>query len=547
MDIKEKTVALIDALKAVCQTYGLGNDGNEYKIITQVFLYKFINDKFGCELKKINAIIASADIWEASYSGMTEAQRDEILNSLSPESPRLMPEQLIFNLWKKQDSSCFDVIFDRAMTDIAENNKDIFYTQTAQKTRIPLFERLTPYVTDETQRTPFARAVVEKLVSFSFEEMYEKGYDFFADIFEYLIKDYNTAGGGRYAEYYTPHSIAAIMARLLVGNSVELNNIECYDPSAGTGTLLIALCHQIGISAGSPYENCCTVFSQDISQRSNKMLKLNLILNGLVSSLDNAIQGDTLIAPYHRSDDGGELRKFDFVVSNPPFKMDFSDTREKIAAMPERFWAGVPKIPAKKKESMAIYTCFIQHVINSLKSTGKGAVVIPTGFITAKGGVESVILKHITDQHLVYGCVSMPSNVFATTGTNVSVLFLDNSGKSDRAVLIDATGMGEEYRDSGCQKRRLRDFEIEQIVNTFLNMESVEDFSVVVTHDEIKEKNYSLSASQYFGVKIGDCGLSPEDFSAEMAEYTRRLRSLFDEGNALQNEILEQLEKLKYE
>ena len=239
-------------------------------------------------------------------------------------------------------------------------------------------------------------------------------------------------------------------------------NIECYDPSAGTGTLLMALAHKIG-------EDKCTIFAQDISQRSNKMLKLNLILNSLVSSLDHAIQGDTLIAPYHKSDNGQELRTFDYVVSNPPFKMDFSDTRERIAAMPVRFWAGVPKVPAKKKESMAIYTLFIQHVLNSLKSTGKGAIVVPTGFVTAKSGVEKKILQHIVDEHIVYGCISMPSNVFANTGTNVSVLFFDNSRKKDKVVLIDASKLGEEYKDGNNQKRRLRDFEIDKIVDTFLN------------------------------------------------------------------------------
>lgn len=189
-----------------------------------------------------------------------------------------------------------------------------------------------------------------------------------------------------------------------LGEQSDLHNIECYDPSAGTGTLLMALAHQIG-------EDKCTIFAQDISQRSNKMLKLNLILNGLVSSLDHAIQGDTLVAPYHKSDDGQSLRQFDFVVSNPPFKMDFSDTREKIAAMPARFWAGVPNVPAKKPEKMAIYTCFIQHVINSLKpDCGKGAIVVPTGFITAKTGIERKILEKIVDDRIVYGCVSMPSN-----------------------------------------------------------------------------------------------------------------------------------------
>lgn len=538
--IKGKTVELIDALKATCQTYGMGNDGNEYKIITQVFLYKFINDKFGYEVKRISSKLASAPKWELAYAELSEDERMDILDELSADVPQLYPEHLISNLWNQQSKGDFDLIFDSTMTDIADKNMAIFATQTTQNTKIPLFEKLTQYVTDEAQRAPFARALVDKLVNFSFEEAFTQRYDFFAAIFEYLIKDYNTAGGGKYAEYYTPHSIATIMARLLVGDSSNLHNIECYDPSAGTGTLLMALSHQIG-------EDRCTIFAQDISQRSNKMLKLNLILNGLVSSLDHAIQGDTLVAPYHKSDDGQSLRTFDFVVSNPPFKMDFSDTREKIAAMPARFWAGVPNVPAKKKESMAIYTCFIQHVINSLKKNGKGAIVIPTSFITSKSGVENKILKHIVDEKIVYGCVSMPSNVFATTGTNVSVLFFDNSRKTEKVVLIDASKMGEEYKDGNNQKRRLRDFEIEQIVSTFQNKESVDDFSVAVTYDEIKEKKYSLAAGQYFDVKIDYIELTQDEFNAKMAEYTANLKAFFSEGNALQTEIMEQLKKVKYE
>lgn len=538
--IKEKTIALIDSLKSTCQTYGMGNDGNEYKIITQVFLYKFINDKFGYALKQMNPRIAAAEKWETAYSKLSEDDREDIFDELNPDIPRLNPEHLISNLWNQQAKGDFDLIFDRTMTDIADKNIAIFSTQTTQNTKIPLFEPLTQYVTDDAQRAPFARALVDKLVNFSFEEAFAEHYDFFAAIFEYLIKDYNTAGGGKYAEYYTPHAIATIMARLLVGDKTDLHNIECYDPSAGTGTLLMALSHRIG-------EDRCTIFAQDISQRSNKMLKLNLILNGLVSSLDHAIQGDTLVSPYHKSDDGQKLRQFDYVVSNPPFKMDFSDTREKIAAMPARFWAGVPKVPAKKKESMAIYTCFIQHVINSLKKTGKGAIVIPTGFVTAKSGVENKILKHIVDEHIVYGCVSMPSNVFATTGTNVSVLFFDNSKTTDKVVLIDASKMGEEYKDGNNQKRRLRDFEIDQIVETFLEKKAVDDFSVAVTYDEIKAKKYSLAAGQYFDVKIDYVELTQDEFDSKMQEYTESLQKFFSEGAELQAEIIEQLKKVKYE
>ncbi|EFG29144.1 class I SAM-dependent DNA methyltransferase [Fusobacterium periodonticum] len=539
--VKEKTIKLIDELKSTCQIYGMGNDGNEYKIITQVFLYKFINDKFGYEIKKINEELKNAEKWEILYSNMNEEDRLYLLDELSADVPLLEPQHLISNLWNQQSKGDFALIFDQTMVDIAQKNEDIFATQTTLNTKIPIFEKLTIYVTDENERSNFARALVDKLVNFSFEEVFGEHYDFFAAIFEYLIKDYNTNGGGKYAEYYTPQSIATIMARLLVGNKKDYHSVECYDPSAGTGTLVMALSHQIG-------EDKCTIFTQDISQRSNKMLKLNLILNGLVSSLDHAIQGDTLVYPYHKSDNGEDLRTFDFVVSNPPFKMDFSENREKIAAMPARFWAGVPNIPAKKKESMAIYTLFIQHVINSLKSkTGKGAIVIPTGFITAKSGVEKKILEKIVESKIVYGCVSMPSNVFANTGTNVSVLFFDNAKNHDKVILIDASKLGEDYQDGKNKKRRLREEDIELIINTFNDKKNVDDFSIAVSYEEIKEKKYSLSAGQYFDIKIEYIDMTPEEFEAKMKEYQKELQEYFEEGEKLQKEIMEQLGKIKYE
>ncbi len=539
--VKEKTIKLIDELKSTCQIYGMGNDGNEYKIITQVFLYKFINDKFGYEIKKINEELKNAEKWEILYSNMNEEDRLYLLDELSADVPLLDPQHLISNLWNQQSKGDFALIFDQTMVDIAQKNEDIFATQTTLNTKIPIFEKLTIYVTDENERSNFARALVDKLVNFSFEEVFGEHYDFFATIFEYLIKDYNTNGGGKNAEYYTPQSIATIMARLLVGNKKDYHSVECYDPSAGTGTLVMALSHQIG-------EDKCTIFTQDISQRSNKMLKLNLILNGLVSSLDHAIQGDTLVYPYHKSDNGEDLRTFDFVVSNPPFKMDFSENREKIAAMPARFWAGVPNIPAKKKESMAIYTLFIQHVINSLKSkTGKGAIVIPTGFITAKSGVEKKILEKIVESKIVYGCVSMPSNVFANTGTNVSVLFFDNAKNHDKVILIDASKLGEDYQDGKNKKRRLREKDIELIIDTFNEKKDVDDFSIAVSYEEIKEKKYSLSAGQYFDIKIEYIDMTPEEFETKMKEYQKELQEYFEEGEKLQKEIMEQLGKIKYE
>ena len=545
MNIRDKTVALIDELKATCQSAGLGNDGNEFKIITQVFLYKFLNDKFGYTLKnkdtRYKAQFKDSKDWESDYAKLSEDEQKRVCRALGADCPNLYSRHLITQLWNQQSKGDFDIIFDSTMKDIASENMEIFSTLTVANTKIPIFEPLTQYVTDDSQRANFARALVDKLTRFSFEEAFSEHYDFFANIFEYLIQDYNTAGGGKYAEYYTPHAIATIMARLLVGDNADLHNIECYDPSAGTGTLLMALAHQIG-------EDRCTIFSQDISQRSNKMLKLNLILNNLVSSLDHAIQGDTLVSPYHKSDDGKELRQFDYVVSNPPFKMDFSDTREKIAAMPARFWAGVPSVPGKKKDSMAIYTCFIQHVINSIKSDGKGAIVIPTGFITAKSGIEKKILEKIVDDKIVWGVVSMPSNVFANTGTNVSVLFFDKAKTAEKVILVDASKLGEEYKDSnGLKKRRLTAEEIDKIVHTFRGKEEIEDFSVAVTYDQIKEKGYSLSAGQYFDIKIEYVDISEEEFKKQMAEDTQELKEMFTQSHNLEEEIMKQLKGLNFE
>lgn len=543
MTIKEKTIQLIDELKATCKAYGMGNDGNEYKIITQVFLYKFLNDKFGYEIKNsicpVSTKIKQAEKWELAYAELAENERKMLWAFISPDVPKLLPEHLISNLWNQQAKGDFDFIFDNTMLDIANKNIDVFSTKTSAQTKIPLFEKLTDFVTDSAERAPFARALVDKLVNFSFEEAFAEHYDFFASIFEYLIKDYNTAGGGKYAEYYTPHAIATIMARLLVGDNSGLHDMTCYDPSAGTGTLLMALAHQIG-------EDKCTIFSQDISQRSNKMLKLNLLLNGLVSSLDNAIQGDTLVAPFHKSEDGQSLKQFDYVVSNPPFKMDFSETHEKIVAQPARFWAGVPNIPAKKKESMAIYTCFIQHVINSIKNNGKGAIVIPTGFITAKSGIENKILKKIVEDKIVSGVISMPSNVFANTGTNVSVLFFDKQNTTDNVVLIDASKLGEDYKEDNLQKHRINPDEIDLIVSTFTERKAVEDFSVVVSYDEIKEKNCSLSAGQYFDIKIEYVDITEDEFNERMADYKKDLTRMFEESHRLEDEIMKQLDSLKF-
>ena len=546
MDTKqmiEKTEALIDDLRAACAGFGLSGDSSEYKIIVQVFLYKFLNDKFGYEIKRADTDykerLNAVEHWEDAFKAMTDDERED-LQDFVPDAPRLKPEHLLSSLYNRQGEDDFAKTFDDTMVSLGQLNADRFSVKTSGRSNVALFEAITPNVTDVDRRDDFAKALVNKLITFNFEEVFGQKYDFFATVFEYLIADYNKNGGGKYAEYYTPHAVATIMAQLLVDENEDLKSVTCCDPSAGTGTLLMALAHQIG-------EQYCTIYSQDQSQKSTTMLRLNLILNNLVHSLPNVVQGDSLTSWGHEKD--GDMRgMFDYVVSNPPFNVDFSDTVTHNAFNnKERFFAGVPNVPTKKKDSMAIYQCFLQHILYILKKKGKAAVVVPTGFLTASTGIPQKIKQRIIDKGWLRGVVSMPSNIFANTGTNVSVVFIDKGNTSGEVILIDASKLGEKIKIDGNQKTVLRDFEIEQIVNTFKAKEEVDDFSKKVTFEDIKGKKYSLSAGQYFDIKIEYVDITKEEFDSRMAQHRQNLAQMFEESHTLEKEIMEQLKKLKFE
>ena len=536
-DFGQKIRDLIDSLKGICASYGLGNDGNEFKIITQVFLYKLMNDKFAYEVKRLDPSIGKVESWEKILRALSANDYESLLDDLPANTARLSPEHFLASLFERQGESNFAKLFDDTLRDIAIQNNDIFSVKTEGDTKIPLFDRVSEFITDTSKRDNFCRAMINQLIKFSAEHIFTQKYDFFATLFEYLIKDYNKDNGGKYAEYYTPHAVAKIMAAILVTGRVQ--NVTVYDPSAGSGTLLMSLAHAIG-------EDRCTIYSQDISQKSSSLLRLNLILNNLVHSIPNIIQGNTLEHPYHKS--GSELTKFDYIVSNPPFKMDFSDYRENLdtKANKERFFAGIPNIPNKATDKMAIYTLFLQHIIYSLKAKGKAAVVVPTGFITAQSVIDKAIRQKLVDEKMLAGVVSMPSNIFATTGTNVSILFMDRSNKGD-VVLIDASGLGETVKDGKNQKTVLTEAEEAQIISTFNEKNAVDDFSVVVSYEDIAAKNYSLSAGQYFDVKIEYVDISQDEFEAKLRTFSSNLDRFFAESRDLEVEIKRQLAGLKYE
>ena len=542
--IMADTKRMIDDLKTVCGNFGLGNAPSEYKIITEVFLYKYLNDKFLHEIRLADDKWKNSANLEEELSKLSEDEYDDLLDELPASTAVLQREHLISYLFnhknqKKSDGvKSFSELFDDTLVEISNLNIQIFSMHAGGEDVIKLFDAISQYVIESNKRDDFCRAIIDKLVNFSFENAFMQKYDFFAAVFEYLIKDYNK-DFGKYAEYYTPHSIASIIARIMVPEKVQ--NVTVYDPAAGSGTLVLALAHEIG-------EDNCTIYTQDITQKSNEFLRLNLILNSLVHSLGNVVHGDTLLSPQHVNKNG--LMKFDYIVSNPPFNVDFSDNRDTLAGdtYKERFWAGVPAIPKKDLDSMDIYLLFIQHIVFSMKPNGRAAIVVPTGFLTKKNKIEKTIKEHIIEKKMLKAVISMPSNIFATTGTNVSIIFLDSSQEIEKPILVDATGYGEKIKiDGKNQKTVLAEHEIEEIVDILSNRRIIEGISVFADIADIKRRNYSFSAGSFFEAKIEYEDITVEQFNEKLSGYMTELEELMHESEKSHQELLVALGSVRYD
>lgn len=550
-ELETKIEEMIDDLQGLCSQNGLSNTAGEEVVVTETFLYKFLNDKYMHNLEQ--------------FAKEIDETTDEVLKNENYELDAFYdayPTDVVFHqedtieyLINRTGQPDFAKQFDDTLDRISSYPaNDKFKIKTAEGELRPLFDRITENIIDGNKRYSFAVALfgIISESKFDFSNAFQEGnFDFYSTVFEYLIKNYNVASG-TYAEYFTPQAISSIIAKCLVGTSeIDENKLyEICDPAAGSGSLVLHLANELG---RGKFGNRARVYCQDVSSKSTRFLSLNMMLNGLTESLDNIVQGDSLLTPAQYNiehDPSSGFKKMDFLVENPPFKVDFSATRDDIDAQwgkTDRFFAGIPNIPKKAKDKMPIYLLFIQHALWCLKEDGKAAVVVPTGFLTAQTGIPKKIRKKLIDENWLTGAISMPGNVFANTGTNVSVIFIDKAKTSDKAMLIDASKMGEKRKEGKNQRTVLRDKEVQTIIDTFVNQKVTDDFSVLADVDEIKEKNYSFSAGQYFEVKIEYVEITEDEFNTKMSNYEKKLNEFFVKGSTLQKDIQKNLMELKYE
>jgi type I restriction enzyme M protein len=262
------------------------------------------------------------------------------------------------------------------------------------------------------------------------------------------------------------------------------------------------------------------------------------------------------------------LKGFDYIVSNPPFKLDFSDWRNSIDSSSQtvnegeseseetrklyaRFFAGVPKIPEKNKDKMAIYLLFIQHIISSLNSKGKAAIVVPTGFLTeGKGSATNIanrIRMRLVDEGWLRAVVSMPSNIFATTGTNVSILFINKENTDGKVTFVDASSLGTKVKENKSQKTLLSTFDEDKIITAVKSLDSEDEFSVSKSFEDIKAASYSFNPGEFFDLSIQYCEITEQEYRQQMTQLVTKIKELEAESENTFSDIVASMEAFTWE
>jgi type I restriction enzyme M protein len=304
------------------------------------------------------------------------------------------------------------------------------------------------------------------------------GDDILGDAYEYLMRHFATESGKSKGQFYTPAEVSRVMAQVIgIREAKTSANTTVYDPTCGSGSLLL----KVGDEAGTPV----TLYGQEKDSATSALARMNMILHNNPTALVE--QGNTLTDPKFREDEA--LKTFDFVVANPPF----SDKRWSTGLSPledpfGRFESfGVP--PPKQGDY-----AYLLHIVRSLKSTGKGACILPHG-VLFRGNAEGDIRRNLVRKGYIKGIIGLPPNLFYGTGIPACIVVIDKEGAHARKgiFMVDAS---KGFMKDG-PKNRLRSRDIHQIVDVFTNAEAHPGYSRLVSHDEIEKNDFNLNLPRY--------------------------------------------------
>lgn len=303
--------------------------------------------------------------------------------------------------------------------------------------------------------------------------------DLLGDAYEYLMRHFATESGKSKGQFYTPSEVSRVIAQVIgIGPANTVSSTTAYDPTCGSGSLLLKVAEQAG--------KHITLEGQEMDVTTAGLARMNMILHDFPTA--NIRQGNTLANP--RFLDGEQLRRYDYVVANPPFSVKTWTTGLTPEADPYgRFAWGVP--PAKQGDY-----AFLLHIVRSLKSTGKGACILPHG-VLFRGNAEGAIRKELVRSGVLKGIIGLPANLFYGTGIPACILVLDKENAAARTgvFMIDAS---KGFIKDG-NKNRLRAQDIHRIVDVFTRQVEVPRYARMVPVSEIADvkNDFNLNLPRY--------------------------------------------------
>ncbi|MDP8207636.1 MAG: class I SAM-dependent DNA methyltransferase [Candidatus Electryonea clarkiae] len=300
--------------------------------------------------------------------------------------------------------------------------------------------------------------------------------DLLGAAYEYLIKYFADSAGKKGGEFYTPSEVVRTLVEIIEPEE----GMEIYDPTVGSGGMLIQSRHYVGETGGDPRN--MSLFGQDDNGGTWAICKMNMILHGILST--DIRQGDTIQEPLHL-DRNNELKRFDRVIANPPFSQNYTRSDMKFEG---RFHTWMPE-SGKKADLM-----FVQHMVASLKAGGKMATVMPHG-VLFRGGAELDCRKRFINDGVLEAVIGLPANLFYGTGIPASVLVLNKKDAADRKEILFINA-DREYKE-GKNQNSLRSEDIQKIGHTYKHKLEIDKYSRLVPVSEIEEEEFNLNIRRY--------------------------------------------------
>jgi len=335
------------------------------------------------------------------------------------------------------------------------------------------------------ERNAMLRSLLEDFQQLSLRPSQLGNEDIVGNAYQYMIGLFASDAGKKGGEFYTPAEVSELLARLVKPQE----NDRIYDPTCGSGSLLIKVAKQVP-------SRKVAIYGQERNGATHSLALMNMYLHGID---DAKIEwGDTLANPLHLED--GKLMKFQVIVANPPFSLDkwamgfagegTSDKKFKMEPGLDpyrRFEWGVP--PSSKGDY-----AFVQHMLYSLAENGRMATILPHG-VLFRGASEGKIRQQIIDMNLLDAVIGLPEGLFYGTGIPACIMVFRKDRTRKDVLFIDASGEGN--YEKGKNQNKLREQDIQKIVETYEKRETIDKYSYVATLDEIKENDYNLNIPRY--------------------------------------------------